>query len=78
MGGARQFGFEAKPDDEGKLVPIPWEQDAITRMKEVRDRLTLRQIAEMLQKEGHRISYEGVRRALAREAALAPVEEAVA
>jgi putative DNA-invertase from lambdoid prophage Rac len=69
QGGSRQFGFEEKPDDEGKLVPIPAERAAIELMKAMREAdLTLREIAAKLQERGFAISYEGVRRCLARGA----------
>jgi hypothetical protein len=73
QGGARPFGYAVAPrkaDAKGapELVPIPAEQDAIALMKEMRPDHTLREIAEKLREQGHEISFEGVRRCLAREA----------
>jgi putative DNA-invertase from lambdoid prophage Rac len=73
QGGSRPFGFDIaprRPGDKGApdLVPIPEEQDAIALMKEMRaSDHTLREIAETLRKQGHEISYEGIRRVLSRE-----------
>jgi putative DNA-invertase from lambdoid prophage Rac len=73
QGGSRPFGFDVaprQPGDKGApdLVPVPAEQEAITTMKEMRaTKHTLREIAETLQEQGHKISYEGIRRVLARE-----------
>jgi hypothetical protein len=49
-------------------VPIPEEQAAIALMKKMRTDHTLREIAERLRGQGFEISYEGIRRVLAREA----------
>jgi putative DNA-invertase from lambdoid prophage Rac len=73
QGGARPFGFAVarrEPGDKGapRLVPIPEEQAAIALMKEMRATHTLRKIAETMHQKGHEISYEGIRRVLAREA----------
>jgi DNA invertase Pin-like site-specific DNA recombinase len=73
QGGARPFGFAIAPRQLGDrggapgLVPIPEEQAAIALMKEMRPDHTLREIAETLRAQGHEISYEGIRRVLARE-----------
>jgi putative DNA-invertase from lambdoid prophage Rac len=75
QGGARPFGFAIAPRQPGdrgvapNLTPIPAEQTAIALMKEMRaDDHTLREIAEAMRARGHAISFEGVRRVLAREA----------
>jgi DNA invertase Pin-like site-specific DNA recombinase len=74
QGGARPFGFAIAPRQPGDrgapgLVPIPEEQAAIVLMKEMRaGDHTLREIAETLREKGHAISFEGVRRCLARGA----------
>jgi DNA invertase Pin-like site-specific DNA recombinase len=67
QGGSRPFGYAIAPRQPGDrgapdLVPIPAEQDAIATMKAMRADHTLRA-------RGHEISFEGVRRCLAREAA---------
>jgi len=74
QGGARPFGYAIAPRQPGDrggapdLVPIPAEQAAIALMKAMRPDHTLREIAETLRAQGHGISFEGVRRCLAREA----------
>jgi putative DNA-invertase from lambdoid prophage Rac len=73
QGGARPFGFAVAPRKAGDkgapgLLPIPEEQAAIALMKEMRADHTLREIAETLRQQGHKISFEGVRRCLRREA----------
>jgi putative DNA-invertase from lambdoid prophage Rac len=72
QGGFRPFGFQlGPPGDRGTaptLIPDEAEQAAIKLMKEMRATHTLREIAETLRARGHAISFEGVRRVLAREA----------
>jgi transposase len=72
QGGSRPFGFAIaprQPGDKGapSLVPIPAEQDALMLMKTMRAKdCTLREIAEAVRAQGLTVSYETVRRALAR------------
>ena len=72
QGGFRPFGYQlGPPSGRGTaptLIPDEAEQTAIKLMKEMRATHTLREIAETLRKQGHEISYEGIRRVLTREA----------
>ena len=49
IGGARPFGFTV---EDGKLVPLPAEQKAIKRARELAPTLSLRAVARQLQNEG--------------------------
>jgi DNA invertase Pin-like site-specific DNA recombinase len=70
QGGFRPFGFRVgvrKPGERApSLIPVPAEQTAIRLMREMRPDHTLREISEVLREKGHKISYEGIRRVLAR------------
>jgi DNA invertase Pin-like site-specific DNA recombinase len=82
LGGIRPFGFALAPQPLGDkrapaLVPIAAEQQAIQVMKDLRTAgRTLREITATIREQGFKISHEGVRQVLLREAALAPVEDA--
>jgi putative DNA-invertase from lambdoid prophage Rac len=72
QGGFRPFGYQlGPPSGRGTaptLIPDEAEQTAIELMRELRATRTLREIAQRLREQGHGISYEGIRRVLAREA----------
>ena len=78
QGGDAPFGFrivkEPGPHDStiARLKPVAAEQTALADMARMRSEgLSLRAIAEELQGRGFRISYQSVKRALARTAATA-------
>jgi DNA invertase Pin-like site-specific DNA recombinase len=74
LGGLRPFGFAIaprKPDDKRApvLVPIPAEQQAIGAIRKMREAgCTLRTITAAVREQGFKISHEGVRQVLLREA----------
>jgi putative DNA-invertase from lambdoid prophage Rac len=65
LGGIRPFGW--RPGDDGELIPVAGEQEAIIEIKRLRaEAKPLRAIAEAVRAQGHKISHEGVARVLAR------------
>jgi putative DNA-invertase from lambdoid prophage Rac len=65
LGGIRPFGW--RPGDDGELIPVAGEQEAIIEIKRLRaEGKPLRAIAEAVRAQGHKISHEGVARVLAR------------
>jgi DNA invertase Pin-like site-specific DNA recombinase len=71
QGGDRPFGWSVvrKGKDEGRLVPIAAEQEAIADMVRMKEGgASLRHIASTLKERGLQISHQGVKRALDRSA----------
>jgi len=68
LGGVRPFGYEVVgTGKEAILRPLQAEQDALAEMRAMRDAgASLRAIASAMTERGHRISHEGVAKALAR------------
>lgn len=67
LGGKLPFGYRV--GDDGALIEIPEQQQAIRRMKQLKARgWSLRTIASVVTKDGFPISYVGVRDILARTA----------
>jgi DNA invertase Pin-like site-specific DNA recombinase len=64
LGGKLPWGYRL--GDTGELVPIPEQQAALRRMRELRDQgLSLRAIADQMKTAGFSISHAGVKNALA-------------
>jgi putative DNA-invertase from lambdoid prophage Rac len=64
LGGIPPFGW--KVGDDGQLVPVPAQQDALTTMRALRDEgLSLRSVADRMAAAGVGISHVGVKKALA-------------
>ena len=64
LGGIPPFGW--KVGDDGQLVPVPVQQDALTTMRVLRDEgLSLRSVADRMTAAGVGISHVGVKKALA-------------
>jgi len=64
LGGKLPWGYRL--GDTGELVPIPEQQVALRRMRELRDQgLSLRAIADRMKAAGFSISHAGVKNALA-------------
>lgn len=68
IGGSRPFGYEViGTGKDAVLRPLQAEQEAIAAMREMRDAgASLRAISAAMAERGHRISHEGVAKALAR------------
>ena len=67
LGGAVPFGYKVAKDGE-TLEPVPEEQAAIRRMGRLRrEGKSFRAISQDMEKRGHTISYQGVKRILERK-----------
>ena len=67
-GGVRPFGYSVQgKGKDSVLVEIPEEQQAITKMKELRaSGLSLRDIASEIEKDGHKVSHVAIKKILDR------------
>jgi DNA invertase Pin-like site-specific DNA recombinase len=64
LGGKLPFGWRV--GEEGALVEVPAQQAAIGRMQRMRAQgMALRAIAERMNKDGHELSHQGVKKVLA-------------